>query len=146
MVKNCLLLNLSATTKFQWLFAEEILSPHDSLKSRTLFAIPHNFFLRNNAFIFFQKSDTITHLRFTCTIWKRKLLDDIFHIVIHVGTPVILFQTLRVVELKLILFKLIQILFIKLFSPIGITVGVLQQTTVIYKYIGIYIQLAQEYA
>jgi hypothetical protein len=33
-----------------------------------------------------------------------------------------------------------------LFSPIGITVGVLQQTTVIYKYIGIYIQLAQEYA
>ena len=44
---------------FQWLFAEEILSPQDSLKSRTLFAIPHNFFLRNNAFIFFQKSDTI---------------------------------------------------------------------------------------
>ena len=44
---------------FQWLFAEKILSPQDSLKSRTLFAIPHNFFSRNNAFIFFQKSDTL---------------------------------------------------------------------------------------
>ena len=41
---NCLLLNLSAPTMFQWLFAEEVLSPQDSLKSRTLFAIPHNFF------------------------------------------------------------------------------------------------------
>ena len=31
----------------------------DSLASRTLFVIPHNFFMRNNAFIFFQKSDTL---------------------------------------------------------------------------------------
>ena len=52
------LLNLSATTMFQWLFAEKILSPQDSLKSRTLFVISHKFLLRNNAFILFQKSDT----------------------------------------------------------------------------------------
>ena len=40
---------------FQWLFAEEILSPQDSLKSRTLFVISHKFLLRNNAFIFFKR-------------------------------------------------------------------------------------------
>ena len=51
--QSYLLLKVIVTTTFQWLFAERFFHHQDGLKSRTLFVIPHNFFLRNNAFIFF---------------------------------------------------------------------------------------------
>ena len=56
--QSYLLLKVIVTTTFQRLFAETFFHHQDGLKLRTLFVIPHNFFLRNNAFIFFQKSDT----------------------------------------------------------------------------------------
>ena len=54
--QSYLLLKVIVTTTFQWLFAERFFHHQDGLKSRALFVIPHNFFLRNNAFIFFPRA------------------------------------------------------------------------------------------